>query len=143
MTFFQILQQGPFYMVTIINLKRALDKAVLHLGLLKQNFCFSYRQNKFVLECDDILYIEKIGRQARIHTKNKMFQANLTINDLWKQLDAEMFAHIHTALIVNLGYIKEIVQYQLVLKNDEVLYIARSHKQSIKDKHLHFMERMM
>ncbi|MGB4657908.1 MAG: LytTR family DNA-binding domain-containing protein [Mobilitalea sp.] len=129
--------------VTISNLKKVLDKATKYLGLIKQNFYFSYRQNKFVLSCDDIVYIEKMGRQARIHTKSELYNTNLTLAELWKQLDAKMFAHIHTSLIVNLGQIKEIVQYELVLKNEEVLYIARSHKQKLKEKHLQFMEEMM
>jgi Response regulator of the LytR/AlgR family len=129
--------------ITVSALKEILNKAVNYLGFMKQNFYFSYRQNKFVLSCDDIIYIEKMGRQARIHTSNDMYNANLTIAGIWKQLDSEMFAHIHTSLIVNLGYVKEIVQYKLVLKNGEVLYIARSHKQKLKEKHLQFMEKMM
>lgn len=125
--------------ITIINLVKVLEKAAKYLGLTKQNFCACYRQNKFVLSCDDIIYIEKSGRQAQIHTESKVYKANLTLAELWEQLDSELFVHIHTSLIINLQYIKEIVRDELVMKNGKVLYVARAHKQNLKEKHLRFM----
>lgn len=114
-----------------------------YLNLIKQDFVFQFRKNQFRLNCDDILYFEKKGRQAVIHTISDTYKTNMTTEELWKQLDDKVFSHIHVSYIINLGHIKAIDGDEVVLDNEERLIIARSHKQSLKEKHMEFMRRMV
>ena len=107
---------------------------------------FSFKEkgiNQFRISCDDIVYFEKKGRQAVIHTISENFKANMTTEEIWKQLDDKVFAHIHVSYIINLGHIRAIDGDEVVMDNEERLLIARSHKQNLKEKHMEFVRRMV
>ena len=129
--------------ITSEKLESVLLKAMQYLNLIKQDFVFQFRKNQFRLNCDDILYFEKKGRQAVIHTISDTYKTNMTTEELWKQLDDKVFSHIHVSYIINLGHIKAIDGDEVVLDNEERLIIARSQKQSLKEKHMEFMRRMV
>lgn len=65
----------------------------------------------------------------------------MTTEEIWKQLDEKVFSHIHVSYIVNLGHIRAIEGDEVVLDNEERFMIARSHKQSLKEKHMEFIRR--
>ena len=67
----------------------------------------------------------------------------MTTDEIWKQLDEKVFAHIHVSYIVNLGHIRSIEGDDVVLDNDDRLLIARSQKQIFKKKHMEFVRRMV
>ena len=118
-------------------------KAMQYLHMIKRDFVFQFRKNQFRISCDDIVYFEKKGRQAVIHTISENFKANMTTEEIWKQLDDKVFAHIHVSYIINLGHIRAIDGDEVVMDNEERLLIARSHKQNLKEKHMEFVRRMV
>ena len=127
--------------ITVEKLESVLLKAMNYLDMIKQDFVFQFRKNHFRVSCDDILYFEKKGRQAIIHTISEAYKTNMTTEEIWKQLDDKVFAHIHVSYIVNLGHIRAIEGDEVVLDNEERFMIARSHKQSLKEKHMEFIRR--
>lgn len=127
--------------ITPEKLEYVLKKAVSYLGLTRRDFVFQFRKSHFRISCDDILYIEKIGRQAVIHTASGIYKANMNTGELWRQLDRRVFTHIHISYIVNLGHIKAVDGDDAVLDSGERLAIARSHKQELREKHLEYMKR--
>ena len=127
--------------ITVEKLESILLKAMQYLHLIKSDFVFQFRKNQFSVGCDDILYFEKKGRQAVIHTISDSFKTNMTTEDIWKQLDDKVFAHIHVSYIINLGHIRSIEGEEVVMDNEERLLIARSHKQNLKEKHMEFVRR--
>lgn len=129
--------------ITAEKLESVLVKALRYLDMIKQDFVFQFRKNHFRVSCDDILYFEKKGRQAVVHTSSDTYKTNMTTEELWKQLDGKVFSHIHVSYIINLGHIRAIEGDEVVLDNGERLLIARSHKQSLKEKHMEFMRRVV
>lgn len=129
--------------ITADKLESVLLKAMRYLNLIKQDFVFQFRKNHFRVSCDDILYFEKKGRQAVIHTVSDTYKTNMTTEELWEQLDDKVFSHIHVSYIINLKHIKAIEGDEVILDNEERFLIARSHKQSLKEKHMEFMRRMV
>lgn len=129
--------------ITTEKLESVLVKAMRYLDMIRQDFVFQFRKNHFRVSCDDILYFEKKGRQAVIHTVSEIYKANMTTEQIWKQLDDKVFSHIHVSYIINLGHIRAIEGDEVVLDNGERFLIARSHKQRLKDKHMDFMKRMV
>lgn len=85
--------------VTTEKLEPVLSRAVHYLEMVKQDFVFHFRKNQFRVSYGDILYIEKRGRQAVIHTIQKNYKANMTVNAIWEQLDSRVFTHIHGNLL--------------------------------------------
>lgn len=129
--------------ITAEKLESVILKAMQYLHMIRQDFVFQFRKNQFRVSCDDILYFEKKGRQAVIHTISDNYKANMTTEEIWKRLDEKVFAHIHLSYIVNLGHIRAIDGDEAVLDSGERLLVARSHKQNLKEKHMEYMRRVV
>lgn len=125
--------------VTINQFEKVLNKVRTYLAAVKKRFTFSYRKNTFSIPLEQILYIEKSGRKAFIHTKEETYQCNMTLDDIWKQLDYSLFVSIHISCIVNLSYVSTIVRDELTLTNGSKLFIGRNYCQKTKLKHLNFI----
>ena len=73
-------------MLSLIHIFRVLfEKAGTYLNLTNQSFSFSYRRVRYSLKFDEILYLEKRGRQANIHTKKMKYQSNMNLNEIWEK----------------------------------------------------------
>lgn len=129
--------------ITPERLEKVLLKVMRYLEMVRKVFVFYYRRKEYCIECEEIIYIKKKGRQALIYTQSQIYKSNMTTKELWKQLDVNIFAQIHISYIINMKYIKEIGKDEVVLKNGEHLMLARQHKQNIKDKHMEFMKRLV
>lgn len=127
--------------ITEEKLGAVLWKAMRHLNMIKQDFVFQFRKNQFRVNFDDILYFEKNGRQAVIHTVSDNYRTNMTIKELWEQLSEQQFVHIHVSYIVNLSHIRAIKGNEVVLDNGETLFVARSHRHDLRKKHMEFAKR--
>lgn len=92
-------------------------RAIEHLEITKQDFVFHFRKSQFRVSCGDILYIEKKGRQAVIHTIQENFKANMTVSEIWEQLDSRMFMHIRKSYIINMKYLRAIDGDEVVMDN--------------------------
>ena len=127
--------------VTIEKLEPVLSRAVHYLEMVKHDFVFHFRRNQFRISCGDILYIEKKGRQAVIHTIPEKFKTNMTVSEIWEQLDSRVFIHIHVSYIINMEHLRSIEGDEAVLDNGERLLVARAHMQELKGKHMEFVRR--
>lgn len=123
------------------KLESVLSRAVHYLEMVKHDFVFHFRKNQFRISCGDILYIEKKGRQAVIHTITENFKTNMTVSGIWKQLDSRVFIHIHVSYIVNMEHLRSIERDEAVMDNGERLLVARAHMQELKEKHMEFVRR--
>lgn len=129
--------------ITEEKLEAVLLKAVQYLDMVKKDFVFQFRKNHFRINCEEILYFEKKGRQAVIHTLSEIYKTNMTTEELWKQLDEKVFAHIHVSYIINLEHLKAMEGEEVLLDQGEHLLIARSQKQALKEKHMQFLRKMV
>ncbi|MDE6055157.1 MAG: LytTR family DNA-binding domain-containing protein [Lachnospiraceae bacterium] len=129
--------------VTTEKLESVLLRAMKYLEMVKKDFVFHFRKDQFGVSCDDILYIEKKGRQAVIHTITENFQTNMTVSEIWEQLDNRVFIHIRMSYIINMEHLHAIGGDEAVMDNGERLLVARTHKQELKEKHMEFMRRMI
>ena len=107
--------------------------------MTNQIFSFSYRRSRYRLKFDEILYLEKKGRQAIIHTKDNTYQSNMNLNEIWEKLDEQSFAAAHGSFIVNLKHIKTFSGGQVILSDGTGLTVSRSYKKSLTEKHIAFV----
>jgi two-component system response regulator LytT len=60
---------------------------------------------------EEIIYCESQGKKVFICTNNEGYLSNFTLNELEARLNSLSFFRAHQAFIVNLNYIKEIVNF--------------------------------
>lgn len=129
--------------ITTKKLEAVLLRVIEHLEITKQDFVFHFRRSQFRVGCGDILYIEKKGRQAVIHTIQENLKANMTVSEIWEQIDSRMFMHIRKSYIINMEHLCAVDGDEVVMDNGERLLVARMHKLELKEKHMEFMRRMV
>lgn len=125
--------------ITEERLRLLFVKAESYLNMTNQTFSFSYRRSRYSLKFDEILYLEKKGRQAIIHTKDNTYQSNMNLNEIWEKLDEKSFASVHGSFIVNLKHIKTFSGTQVILSDGTGLTVTRSYKKSLTEKHIAFV----
>lgn len=126
--------------ITEERLRLLFVKAETYLNMTNQSFSFSYRRSRYSLKFDEILYLEKKGRQAIIHTKNEEYQTNMTLSEIWAGLDERMFAAIHGSFIVNLKHVKTFSGGAVILTDGTELNVTRGYRKSLTEKHMIFVQ---
>ena len=117
-----------------------IKKIKRYFNITKGVFVFSYRKNSFSIPFEEIYYIEKSGRRAYLYSKDKEYIFNMTLNEIWKQLDSGAFVAIYPSCIVNLFYVREIVRDELILKTGDKLFVSKKYCQEVKKRHLRFIK---
>lgn len=126
--------------ITIERLRLLLEKAETYLGMTNQSFSFSYGRSRYSLKFDEILYLEKRGRQALIHTKDTIYRTNMTTKEIWECLDERMFAAIHGSFIVNLKHVRTVSGGSVCLSDGSELAVTRGYRKSLAEKHMAFVQ---
>ena len=114
-------------------------KASTYLNMNKKLFSFSYCKKNFSIPCSEIMYIDKSGRKAFLHTPKSTYTLNMTLSNILTHVDPNLFGKIRSSCIVNLEYVQEVVRDELLLKNGESLFVSRNYRHTIKSQHLNFI----
>ena len=122
------------------RLRVLFEKAGTYLNLTNQSFSFSYRRVRYSLKFDEILYLEKRGRQAIIHTKKMKYQSNMNLNEIWEKLDESMFAAVHGSFIVNLKHVHSVSSGMVMLTDGTELGVTRGYRKELTEKHIAFVQ---
>jgi DNA-binding LytR/AlgR family response regulator len=126
--------------LTLEKLKRILEKIKKYFEATEKKFVFSYRKNNYSVAFSNISYLEKEGRKVWIYTiDDKKYQCNMTLEEIWSQLDAEIFGMLNKSLIVNISKIEGIIGEKVALQNGKLLYVSRAYRKELKEKHLDYL----
>lgn len=126
--------------ITEERLRLLFIKAETYLNMTNQSFSFSYRRSRYSLKFDEILYLEKKGRQAVIHTEDKEYHTNMTLSEIWAGLDERVFAAIHGSFIVNLKHIRTFSGGTVILTDGTEMGVTRGYRKSLTEKHMAFVQ---
>lgn len=122
------------------KLLQILERAATYLNITSQHFSFGYRASRYSLKYDRILYIEKKGRQALIHTFEDVYKTNMTLEEIWKQLNPKSFVHIHSSYIINLYNLDRKDNEIAIMRNGEKLHITKGHRRELAMRHYEFVQ---
>lgn len=125
--------------ITFKRFQKVLQKASTYLNMNKKLFSFSYCKKNFSIPCSEIMYIDKSGRKAFLHTPKSTYTLNMTLSNILTHVDPNLFGKIRSSCIVNLEYVQEVVRDELLLKNGESLFVSRNYRHTIKSQHLNFI----
>lgn len=117
------------------QIRRVLKKAVGYLDMLHKKCCFSYNKNYYSLDCEEILYFEKNNRKTYIYTADKRYETYLPKKEWLAQLDPTLFVSLGYSFVVNMEYIKEIIENEVILTNTVHLPISRRQRRKVKEQH--------
>lgn len=126
--------------ITVERLRLLLEKAENYLGMTNQSFSFGYGKSRYSLKYDEILYFEKKGRQALIHTTDTLYKTNMTTKEIWQCLDERMFATIHGSFIVNLKHVRTVSGGVVRMSNGQELAVTRGYRKELAEKHMDFVQ---
>lgn len=122
------------------KLMQILERAATYLNITSQHFSFGYRASRYSLKYDRILYIEKKGRQALIHTFEDVYKTNMTLEEIWKQLNPKSFVHIHSSYIINLYNLDRKDNEIAIMRNGEKLHITKGYRRELAMRHYEFVQ---
>ena len=122
------------------KLLQILERAATYLNITSQHFSFGYRASRYSLKYDRILYIEKKGRQALIHTFEDVYKTNMTLEEIWKQLNPKSFVHIHSSYIINLYNLDRKDNEIAMMRNGEKLHITKGYRRELAMRHYEFVQ---
>ena len=122
------------------KLLQILERAATYLNITSQHFSFGYRASRYSLKYDRILYIEKKGRQALIHTFEDVYKTNMTLEAIWKQLNPKSFVHIHSSYIINLYNLDRKDNEIAIMRNGEKLHITKGYRRELAMRHYEFVQ---
>jgi len=93
-----------------------------------------------LLKPEDIVFCESQGKKVLISTVDEGYLSSYTLNELENRLDQSYFFRAHQAFIVNLNYIKEIINfgegsYLLNMENSQKnIILCRSRAKNLREK---------
>ncbi|MFR2374000.1 LytR/AlgR family response regulator transcription factor [Waltera sp.] len=122
------------------KLLQILERAATYLNITSQHFSFGYRASRYSLKYDRILYIEKKGRQALIHTFEDVYKTNMTLEEIWKQLNPKSFVYIHSSYIINLYNLDRKDNEIAIMRNGEKLHITKGYRRELAMRHYEFVQ---
>ena len=106
---------------------------------------FTYSVNKamHVIKLSEVLYFYSRGRKISIISRdgNRVFNGKLA--DIQQQLEnkTSQFIRIHQSYLVNARYVKEYYYKELIMANDERIYISKGYRKQVGEIHRLLMDR--
>lgn len=123
------------------KLKRVLEKAVRKSDNNTEDFLiiFTERKTKKIL-LRDILYIESVGRIAKIHCKDGVVETYEQIGMLKEKLWDKFFFMCHKSFLVNLAYVDTFNKTEICMENGDKIIIAKRRWEEFQKEILSYMK---
>lgn len=113
------------YCVSTVNdkLNKSSHKFTIHSG-----------RNDFVIDVDDIVYLEKNKNYVIYHTKSHSYSVRNNLDDEFSKLEIYKFIRTHIGFAVNSKYISKIQSDSIMLTTAVVIPVGRNYRENVKTK---------
>lgn len=127
------------YLVKPVNkqhLKMTMDKAVESIeSMKKSSITISVDKSKKIVKLDDIEFVEVKGKLLYFHlTKNRVFVERRALKEVSQELDGARFVRCNHCYLVNVDYVKEFDEDNVVLTSGAILAMSRNKKKEFQEK---------
>ena len=113
---------------------------VLKKIIQKNLFVYDEKIPSLKLYHKDIFYIEVIGRYTYVHNKKDIRKFNKPLK-IWSTiLENNYFCKCHNSFLVNLSYVYQINAKTVILVNQTILPLSRTHKKRFNQAFLLYIE---
>ena len=135
-----INDQYPETSVTIHapRLSQDIEKMIAMMRMLDMQISAEKNGETYILDTDQILYIEALERKTFIYTETEMYESELKLYEAEQLLERD-FLRISKQTIVNLRMIKSLKadinrKIKLTLKNGEQIMVSRMYSDELRKK---------
>ncbi len=123
------------------DVNKVMNEIAEKLSEEKKTFVFSENRNKLRIFSDEIIFFESQSHWLHIHTSERVYKISKTMSSLCDQIDLNEFCRIHNSYTINLNFVKEIKNMELVLHGNIKIPIGRAYKKNFIDSFVGFKER--
>lgn len=95
----------------------------------------SIQQKKIYIRQKDIMWLESMGRVVSIYCRDDVFRVYARLNDLEKKLNEKRFLRCNQSYIVNIMYVKDVIDYDFCMENDRYIPIRKRDRKEIVQKY--------
>ena len=118
-----------------------LQKLLAKLQPKKEVFVIWTKEDIVTMNYQDIWYLTVFRHNVQIHKKDKVVEYRESLANIENQFFCQDFVKINSGCLVNMDAIRRIDDDQVILKNNETLFISRSRKKEVKEQFFTFLER--
>ena len=93
------------------------------------------QQQKIYIRHNDIMWLESMGRVVSIYCRDDVYRVYARLNDLEERLDEKIFLRCNQSYIVNIMYVKDVIEYDFCMENDRYIPIRKRDKKEIVQKY--------
>jgi len=111
--------------VKVEKLYAALDKVSANLSKPKRTISIDTADGITLVVVDDIVFIEALGHELAITTKEGTINCRMPLYKLEEVLSDERFIKIHRSYLVNMVHIKRVTRTDVILDNGIALPLSR------------------
>ena len=83
----------------------------------------------------DLIYIEAINKKIKLCTKEGELECRGNLNDIVSNFEKQLFIQCHRSYIVNMIYIEEIYNRDIIMENGARIPISRNKYKEVVDKY--------
>lgn len=113
------------------------ENLIATLRILNQQMLVSKENENFLLDVNEISYIEAVDRKTFVYTEDDIYESKLKLYEMEEKLCQSGFIRISKSCLVRLKYIKSIKndverKLRLTMKNGEQIIVSRQYAEEIK-----------
>lgn len=113
------------------------ENLIATLRMLNQQMLVSKENENFLLDVNEISYIEAVDRKTFVYTGDDIYESKLKLYEMEEKLWQSVFIRISKSCLVRLKYIKSIKndverKLRLTMKNGEQIIVSRQYAEEIK-----------
>lgn len=117
-------------------LERYIMQAISQIADDREFLNISDGEKNLIFQLDDISYLEVLGHEVIVHTKEADLTLNATLSALEEQLEKCGFLRIHNSYLVNMRYIQKYRSRECILNDDRILPVSDRSYSAQKQKYL-------
>lgn len=113
------------------------ENLIATLRMLNQQLLVCKENENFLLDVNEISYIEAVDRKTFVYTEDDIYESKLKLYEMEEKLCQSGFIRISKSCLVRLKYIKSIKndverKLRLTMKNGEQIIVSRQYAEEIK-----------
>lgn len=125
--------------ISCARLTPEIEKILATLRILDRKLMVEKKDESYILDVSEIVYMESIDRKTFVYTKDDYFESKLKLYELEEQFCECGFFRASKSCIVQLKYIKSLKadinrRIRLTLENGEQIIVSRQYAEELKRK---------
>lgn len=122
------------------NIRESLDAVLEKKQFSTHIYEFTFKEGVRKISSEQLVLVESnlhvLQFQVFSQMQVKTYTMTAKLSDIQEQLTDDIFVRIHQSYLVNLKYVKNVSNYQVILWNQDILPVSRSRYKDVKERFL-------